>query len=155
MQLLEHLARQYAHDDWANRETLASLAALDAPPAQAVELLGHVIGAGELWLARLTAPDERPAVWPRLELAACGRRLDDLAVAWRRVLSSLGPDDLARDVEYVNSRGEPWTSTVLDVLAHVPLHATYHRGQIAAALARAGATPAYTDYIHGARNGLW
>jgi len=33
-------------------------------------------------------------------------------------------------------------------------HSTYHRGQIAADLRAAGVQPAYTDFIHGVRQGL-
>jgi uncharacterized damage-inducible protein DinB len=34
------------------------------------------------------------------------------------------------------------------------MHSTYHRGQIAAAMRQAGATPAYTDFIHAVRQGF-
>lgn len=34
------------------------------------------------------------------------------------------------------------------------MHSTYHRGQIAAAMRKAGATPAYTDFIHAVRQGF-
>ena len=41
-----------------------------------------------------------------------------------------------------------------DILSHVVLHASYHRGQIASAMREAGGTPAYTDFIHAVRSGL-
>ena len=60
---------------------------------------------------------------------------------------------LARTIVYTNSKGEPWSSRVSDVLMHVVLHGGYHRGQIAADLREAGFTPAYTDYIEAVRRG--
>jgi uncharacterized damage-inducible protein DinB len=63
-----------------------------------------------------------------------------------------GPLD--RPVRYTNSKGEPWTSTVEDILTHLVIHSAYHRGQIASDLRNAGQKPAYTDYIHAVRQGL-
>ena len=69
-------------------------------------------------------------------------------------LASLDEDGLRDGVAYRNSKGEFWTSTVGDILTHVVLHASYHRGQIAAAVRQAGGEPAYTDFIHAVRLGL-
>ena len=55
---------------------------------------------------------------------------------------------------YKNSKGEAWTSSVLDVLTHVVMHSAYHRGQIASVMRAGGGTPAYTDFIHAARQRL-
>lgn len=73
---------------------------------------------------------------------------------WRKYLAELAPDDLAKTVSYKNSKGEPWTSTVEDVVTHVLLHSAYHRGQIASFMRANGDTPAYTDFIHAVRQGL-
>ena len=62
--------------------------------------------------------------------------------------------DLGEGIGYRNTRGEYWTSTVGDILTHVVMHGTYHRGQIAAAVRDSGGAPAYTDFIHAARQGL-
>jgi uncharacterized damage-inducible protein DinB len=40
------------------------------------------------------------------------------------------------------------------VLTHVVMHSAYHRGQIATHMRASGQTPAYTDFIHGVRQGL-
>jgi len=36
----------------------------------------------------------------------------------------------------------------------VVMHSAYHRGQIASSLRAAGLAPAYTDFIHGIRQGF-
>ena len=41
-----------------------------------------------------------------------------------------------------------------DILTHVTMHGAYHRAQIAAAVRESGGEPAYTDFIHAARQGL-
>jgi uncharacterized damage-inducible protein DinB len=151
---LQELRRLFAYDRWANRETLASLAAAGEPPARALRFMAHIVATDRLWLGRLLADGERVVVWPEMTLAECAARLDDMARRWEEYLGGLGEADLARPVEYVNSLGEAWTSTAGDILTHAVMHGVYHRGQIAAELRQAGHEPAYTDFIHAVRRGL-
>jgi uncharacterized damage-inducible protein DinB len=154
MESLDQLNRLLAYDEWANREFLKALAALEAPPEAAVRLMGHIIGAERLWLARLTDDSARVAVWPTIEPKDFARALEELFGAWRRYEATLTEDRLLERVSYTNSKGEPWTSTTGDILMHVVIHAGYHRGQIAIELRRAGHTPPYTDFIHAVRQGF-
>ncbi len=151
---LQELHRLFAYDRWANRETLASLAAAGEPPARALRFMAHIVATERLWLGRLLADGERVVVWPELTLAECAARLDEMAERWEEVLGGLAEEDLPRAVEYVNSSGEAWTGTVGDILTHMVMHGVYHRGQIAAELRQAGHEPAYTDFIHAVRQGF-
>jgi len=147
--------RLLAYDAWANREALASLRAAENPPPKALRALAHLLGAGRLWLARLEGSAGRPpAVWPELSLDEAAAGIEELAEHWRAYASGLDEPALARTVSYTNSKGEPWTSTVEDIVTHVVIHGGYHRGQIASELRAAGFTPAYTDYIEAVRRNL-
>jgi uncharacterized damage-inducible protein DinB len=141
------------YDAWANGETLSSLGRGE-PPAKALRWMAHIVGSGELWLARLR--DEPPglAVWPDLDLQGCAAGIVRLAERWPRYLESVSDGDLGGGIAYRNTRGEYWTSTVEDILTHVTMHGAYHRAQIAAAVRESGGEPAYTDFIHAARQGL-
>ena len=145
--------RLFAYDAWANRETLASLrAAGEGAPERARKRLAHVVGAQRLWLARIeSAGGEPPAVWPDLTLDEIGAAIGDLGARWSLLVTGLDEIELARTVTYVNSKGEPWSSAVGDVLMQVVLHGGQHRGQIASDLRDAGLTPPYTDYIEAIR----
>jgi uncharacterized damage-inducible protein DinB len=116
--------------------------------------MGHLVGSGELWLGRLRQEPPSLPVWPDLSLEECATGIDRLAASWSLYLAALSPEDLAEGVGYRNSQGEYWTSSVADILTHVTIHGAYHRAQIAAAIRDAGGTPAYTDFIHAARQGL-
>jgi|KBSSwiStaDraftv2_1062776.scaffolds.fasta_scaffold116096_3 uncharacterized damage-inducible protein DinB len=154
MDRMQRLRRLLAYDDWANRETLAALRAAGSAPAKSSKVLAHVIGAERLWLDRLKRAKPKVAVWPDLSLDRCRDEIAELDKAWEDYLDDLAPEDLERTIDYVNSKGESWSSTVNDVLTHVLLHSAYHRGQIASELRDAGCEPAYTDFIHAVRKGL-
>jgi uncharacterized damage-inducible protein DinB len=149
----EYHARLLRYDAWANGETLASLRRGE-PPDRALKWMGHIIGAGALWLARLKDEPPSLAVWPELDLEQCAAGLDRLAEGWSHYLESLAPADLEEGVGYRNSLGEYWTSTAGDILTHVAMHGAYHRAQIAAAVREHGGAPAYTDFIHAVRQRL-
>jgi uncharacterized damage-inducible protein DinB len=151
--LLPHLRRLFAYDHWANRQALASLRAAKEPPREAVDRLAHVLAAEEGWLARLEA---KPFTdfWPDATLDALALRIEAMHDRWTEFLSDPNAQALTRSIDYVNSRGERYTSRVADVLLHVVLHSSYHRGQVATDLRREGATPALTDYVHATRRGL-
>ena len=154
MDLLDYLRRLFAYDDWANREALASLAAAGAPPARALRLMSHVAAAERLWLGRLRQDGRAVVVWPELTVDECAARFAELPGLWGEYLGALTPERLGATVDYTNSKGEPWTSAVQDILMHVVVHSAYHRGQAALEVRAAGATPAYTDFIHAVRQGL-
>ena len=146
------LRRLFRWGHWANEETLTSLERA-APPA-AVRWLAHIAAAELLWLARLRNEPPPLPVWPEFDLDDTARRLVESRRGWTAYLDGLTDDDLGDGVGYRNSKGEFWTSTVADILAHVSHHGAYHRGQIASAVRAGGGEPAYTDFIHAARQGV-
>jgi uncharacterized damage-inducible protein DinB len=154
MELLEHLRRQFAYDDWANREVLEALRASAQPCARPLQLLAHILSAERLWLERIRRQPQSLPVWPDFSTEQCAAQIAELARLWREFFAELDPAGLSEEVTYKNSEGEPWNSTVEDILTHVVLHSAYHRGQIASLVRAGGEQPAYTDFIHAARQGL-
>jgi uncharacterized damage-inducible protein DinB len=150
---LRYYVRLFRHNAWANGESLSSLRQ-GTPPPKALRWMAHLVGSESLWLARLRQEPPELAVWPELDLDACAAWLERLAPAWDQYLEALSPEDLDDGIAYRNTKGEFWTSRVADILTHVALHQSYHRGQIAAAVREAGETPAYTDFIHAVRQEL-
>ena len=154
MELLESLRRQFAYDAWANREVLAAVRASNLSASRSRQLLAHILSAEQLWFQRLRQQPQTLPVWPDLSLEQCEAQISELTSLWHEYLAHLCSASLAQSVAYKNSKGEPWTSTVQDVLTHVVLHSAYHRGQIASHMRANGEQPAYTDFIHAARHGL-
>jgi uncharacterized damage-inducible protein DinB len=150
----EDVGRLVAYDRVANELSLASLATMTPPPPKGVATMAHIIGAERLWLARIEGEPSPLPVWPEFDLDGATRELEALDLPWDNLLDGLDAAALAREVRYTNSRGETFTNRLDDILQHVFLHSSHHRGQIAAAVRAAGGTPAYTDYIHIVRSGL-
>ena len=154
--------RMFAYDHWANRECLAAMRAAPSISTGAslhtIGRMAHILSAQKLWLERILKQPQSMPVWPSATIEDCVALADEMSSAWRNYLTQLAaqlpPASLDGKVEYRNSKGEPWSSRVEDMLKHVLFHSAYHRGQIALQMRAAGNEPAYTDFIHAVRNGF-
>jgi uncharacterized damage-inducible protein DinB len=151
--MLDLFSPLFTYDDWANREAATSVARAAAAPLKARKVLAHIFGTEWLWYARIAGGTAKMAVWPELTPEQCAAESSRLLETWQAFLGSAGEAGMARPVAYKNSKGEPWNSSVGDILMHIVMHSAYHRGQIATLLRDSGGEPAYTDYIHAVRTG--
>jgi uncharacterized damage-inducible protein DinB len=153
---LNEYRRLFAYNGWANCETLNSLRIATSVSPDAVKRLAHILSAEKLWLERLQQKPQTSPVWPVSTIDACDALASEMSASWQTYLTDLAtkPNSLDATFEYRNSKGEPWSSKVADVLTHVLFHAAYHRGQVALQIRASGAEPAYTDFIHAVRQGL-
>lgn len=151
--MLTHTLQLFAYDHWANREILAALKRIGTPLDKSLRWFVHILAAEDLWLVRLTGADPKVDVWPTLTMDQCESYLNEQIAAWNAYLANLTSEIMNSTITYRNTKGEPWTNTVQDILTHVPMHSAYHRGQIAADLRAHGHQPPYTDYIEAVRRG--
>ena len=154
MNVKQHFLRNFTYDYWANRECLFALTDATRVPPKVLRLIAHTLSAQKLWLERLQRVPQSVAVWPSSTLEDCGALADEMLSAWKNYLTGLPLSDLEKQIDYRNSKGEAWSSRVEDVLIHVLMHSAYHRGQVALEMRAAGLQPAYTDFIHGVRQGF-
>jgi uncharacterized damage-inducible protein DinB len=154
MELLEHLRRQFTYDAWANREVLVHLKTSSRPVARPLQLLAHILSAEQLWLERMGRRSQSQPVWPEFAVDQCEAQIAECAQQWQVLFAQLDPARLYENIAYKNSKAEPWSSTVQDILTHVLLHSAYHRGQIASHVRAGGEQTAPTDFILAVRQGL-
>lgn len=152
--MIEHMQRLFSYDDWANREVLGALQALQVAPPRSVKLLSHILSAEKLWYERLQVQRPTYPVWPDFSLEHCQLEAEEMPRLWKAYLHSLKEEGLTRLLSYKNTKGESFSSPKQDILMHVIMHSAYHRGQIAADVRAAGFVPPYTDFIHAARQGF-
>jgi uncharacterized damage-inducible protein DinB len=144
--LLAQLRRLFDHAAWANDAVISALQRQQVA-ADVLELFAHVLGAEEIWLSRLEARRARLAVWPALTVEQLPDAARANAEGYRAYLASLGVEMLDREVEYRNSAGQSFRSRIADILTHVAMHGSYHRGQVAWKIRHEGGEPAPTDFI--------
>jgi uncharacterized damage-inducible protein DinB len=150
----DYFRRQFAYDAWANHEVLTAIRAAGGADVRSLQLMSHILGAERVWVDRLKQVPQSVPVWPEGDLERCEADAASLEHVWAEHLDLITAGDVAQTISYKNSKGEAWTSTIADILTHVLLHSAYHRGQIASHMREKGQTPAYTDYIHGVRQGV-
>ena len=145
------LSSLIGHMRWADAIVAASLDDANPDP-QAVRLFAHIAAVEHLWLARIEGRKPDYPVWPDAmtpsDAATLAARHADL---YSRLVEGASPDQLARIVAYQNSAGRDFRSRVSDIVTHVAMHGSYHRGQIARQLRSAGREPPYTDFIQYTR----
>ncbi len=151
MATVDFFQKLFTYNHWANQEVLSTLTANHND--QALRFLRHIIGAEQIWLARLHQEDTASIlVWPTLSLAECSTCLDDLQHRWKTFLDALLPEKLTEKVIYHNTQGVRFETPLQDILMHVVMHSAYHRGQITSSIRGSGGTPTPTDYIVFVRN---
>jgi uncharacterized damage-inducible protein DinB len=145
--MLIEIRRLWAHLAWADAFLLEALEASPTPPAEALREYAHILGADEVWLARVEQRPPTAPVWPQITLEEIRALAAAIHAGYARYVVALDHRELARVVSYTNSAGDSFQNTVQDILLHVALHAQYHRGKINQLLRQAGLAPAPTDYI--------
>jgi uncharacterized damage-inducible protein DinB len=147
-----NLSRLYAHLQWADMQMLDALRKGPSVPDRVMLLFGHTLAAEEIWLARISsAPYAHINVFPTLSLDQCEAEITRIHAGYQELIADLKPHELERMVAYTNTRGQSFATSVGDILLHVALHGSYHRGQIAQLLRASGDAPPATDFIVYAR----
>ncbi len=138
------------HMAWADRRIGSALAAAEDAPAEAVKWYAHIVGAETIWLSRIQGGDSYPVpVFPAWDVAASREASEETLTNYSLFLETC--DDYDKIAVYRLSTGAEARTSVSDILTHVFLHGSYHRGQINAKLRGAGLEPTPVDYILYAR----
>ena len=82
-----------------------------------------------------------------ISLDDCARLARENRDALRAYVARLTSADLRRAVHYRNSAGDEFDNAIEDILVHVAMHGSYHRGQVSLLVRDAGAQPQPTDFI--------
>ena len=147
MSALDQLRSLWQHAEWADRCIQGTLAGAAELPTEILREYAHVLGAEEVWLARIERRAARAPVWPQVSFAATEFLAVQVREGYSAALSRLDDASVDEPITYTNSAGQTFTNTLGEILLHVALHGQYHRGKINLMLRQQGLEPAPTDYI--------
>ena len=155
---VKDLERLCDYGYWSNKKLLAAVSRLT--PEQFTETVAasygsvrntlvHILSAEWGWLDRCGGQPRGPALkaddYPTVESV-----MDTWAKieAWvRAFLAGLEDDDLHRQVEFKNPRGETRSKALGELMQHGANHGVHHRGQVALLLRALGHVPGNVDLL--------
>jgi uncharacterized damage-inducible protein DinB len=150
--LKDHIIRMFEHATWADTQILNALQLIEDKPEKPIVLFTHVLSAEKVWLTRLNEKDSSQIqIWPSHSLEDCERLVKENSEGYRGFLAQMTEIDFSRYISYRNTSGVEFETTIFDILTHVSLHGSYHRGQISSYLRMEGYDPINTDYINFVR----
>lgn len=120
---------------------------------RALSLMGHLVAARRIWLARLGAiPIPADPLFPQeTEIDRVRAAWSPVREQWLDFFSRLDDASIERVVAYRSYDGDPFENRLEDILTQLFGHSSYHRGQIAMLVRQAGGEPAKTDFIFWTR----
>jgi uncharacterized damage-inducible protein DinB len=103
----------------------------------------HVFGGDRIWLRRVKGEPVAPFLTDDdRSLATLQRDWPAIHAGWLECVA-----DPSRVVHYHDLKGNPYSSTLSEIVMHVVNHATHHRGQVSGFLRTLGHTPPPLDLI--------
>ncbi|MGA0559773.1 DinB family protein [Larkinella sp. VNQ87] len=147
-----YLIRLVDYEQWANRAVIDALENVPTPPQRAIDLMGHILSAQQIWLARILGEVSYVAVWEDIPIAWMAETSDRNFDRLKRFLENETDDNLSRPIAYATTTGQPFANPLIDILTHMSHHAAYHRGQIVQLIRPQLTEAPKTDFILWARN---
>jgi uncharacterized damage-inducible protein DinB len=146
MDTIEHLRHLFEYDAWANRRTIVALE--NATSARSLQILAHLLITKQEYFERLYGKDSTGFdFWPDLTIDGCRELTRSTHENYVRLLDGADESLLERKASYKTSEGVPYENTYRDLLTHVLLHSSIHRGNIVLKMREDDLEPPNVDYI--------
>lgn len=147
----QHLLEMFSFNQQANQAMVESVARMENP-AQAAELLAHLVNSQDKWLRRIQAFPQNPnaemdwwlPTYPITDLAA---QFERSSQAWIDYLSACTEAQIEGEVSFRGRDDAEWRSPLKDIALQLIFHSFHHRAQVQMLLREEGITPEFIDYI--------
>lgn len=143
-----HFLKMFAYDFWANDLFIRAMETQLIAHPKVYILMSHILSANEIWLCRVQnrpAPDEN--LWKPYTIQELREKAVLVNDLWKNQLTQLNATEINSEVIYQNSKGQKFSSSLIEILTHLINHGTYHRGQLASLFRQEGVIPPVTDFI--------
>src|SRR5688572_29695062 len=140
MQTVDQLRQLFRYNAWANRRMISALVEIDSE--KCLSILAHLLTTEQEYFERLWGKDSTGfEFWPKLDIQQCGSLASAAAARFDTLLTGLSEESLDEIASYRSSEGVAYDNTWRDLLAHVVLHSSIHRGSIMLKIRESGARP--------------
>ena len=136
-----------AYNLWGHQQLAHQLESQQVAEDEAsLRWFSHLLTAEQIWYHRLQGLPAPPT--PLWEVRPLDTLRSEILVNHGLLEKFLTTTtDYDRVVTYHNSKGDAFSTSVEDILAHLFNHGTHHRGQILSRIRELGGTPTSLDFI--------
>ncbi len=146
METVEHLRQLFDYNDWANRRIIVALKFNGSERSR--EILAHLLVTEAEYYERLYGKDSTGFnFWQNLSLEECGNLARETARKFELLLKQFDDEGLGQFAAYKTSEGISHKNTFREILTHVLLHSSIHRGSIILKMREENIEPPKIDYI--------
>ena len=133
---------------WADARARVSIEGMPESPLRdrAVAWYAHIVAIEHAWHARLEQRTSEHTQWPAWSLETASSLAASSAAGLHAIATTAGADGLSATITYRNRAGIECRNSLWEILMHIVMHGTYHRGQIALLVRDGGGIPASTDF---------
>jgi uncharacterized damage-inducible protein DinB len=146
MNTVEHLRELFRYNDWANRRMIVAAKASGSERCR--QILAHLLITEDEYFARLFGKDSAGFdFWPALSLEDCGELARSTAEKYEKLLRRFDEEGLDVAIRYRTSHGVVHQNDFREMLTHVIIHSSVHRGNLMLRLREEGFEPPKIDYM--------
>jgi uncharacterized damage-inducible protein DinB len=146
MQTIEHLRHLFEYDNWANRATIEALASDRSEKSR--RILAHILITKQEYFERLGGKDSTGFdFWLDLTIEGCTWLARSTEANYSGLLDRGDESLLEQTASYKTSEGVQCENTYRELLTHVLVHSSIHRGNIVLKMREEGLEPPKIDYI--------
>jgi len=161
------LRTHLAYSAWASQRLVAAAAKLtpaeltrdfETADRHVLGTLVHVYAADRIWLARVSGAPAAPFISDAdYHLSVLQNDWPVLHLRWQQWASTVTDEQGGANIAFQDTKGNPYSQPLWQVILHVVNHGSHHRGQVSGFLRAMGHTPPPVDltayFREQARNG--
>jgi uncharacterized damage-inducible protein DinB len=134
----EYFKSLFEYNLYTNQQIAKAISTANSPQ-KALDLMGHLLTAEQVWVRRLKGEYKVDVVlWPNWPAEKFDAEITNNHQLWQDYLNSVSDDVIDGNVTYQNFQGKEFTMRVRDIITHVINHGTHTRAQIGVHLKLAG-----------------
>lgn len=142
-----HLEQLVAYEHWANNQIIQLCQQVDELPPKVEAIFSHVFNAQHIWYSRLVGQQAELTPWMHADRKKWQAVNDLNTKLFQHFIEDLNGDSFTEPIHYTNTAGQEFSSSIQEILFHLNLHSSYHRGQLVVLLKPLVKAIPNTDFI--------